>query len=98
MARVYFPRCAQLVEVIFSGRQMMCQKHAGVRMTCGRWRVKECCTKVMYVYNGISALLIEKNKKNVVEVVVTLVEVRIQRRSLGSAVSCRVGKDADRKL
>ena len=45
----------------------------------------------------IGALLIAK-KKNVVEVVVTLVEVRIQRRSLGSAVSCTVGKDADRKL
>ena len=30
----------------------MCQKQAGVRMTCGRGRVKECCTKVMYVYNG----------------------------------------------
>ena len=46
----------------------------------------------------IGALLLEKIKKNVVEVVVTLVEVRIQRRSLGSAVSCTVGKDADRKL
>ena len=61
--RLYFPRCAQLVEVIFSGRQMMCQKHAGVRMTCGRWRVKECCTKVMYVYNGNRCIVDRKNKK-----------------------------------
>ena len=38
----------------------------------------------------IGALLIEKNKKNVVEVVVTLVEVRIQRRSFRAAVSCTV--------
>ena len=33
----------------------------------------------------IGALLIEKNKKNVVEVVVMTMEVSIQRRSFGSA-------------
>ena len=53
-----------------------------------RERKKKCCTKVMYVCKGNRCIV--HKKKNVVEVVVTVVEVRFQRRSFGSAVSCTV--------